>query len=90
MDNGTHLYVNQAFNLLYILETSDTLDGFLTDEELGQLRLQVIAEWNDIDSPYMVSLKSRDRSVNMETLISGQRMFRESKESNETTSHRKQ
>ena len=90
MDNGTHLYVNQAFNLLYILETSDTLDGFLTDEELGQLRLQVIAEWNDIDSPYMVSLKSRDRSVNMETLISGQRMFRDSKESNETTSHRKQ
>ena len=77
MDNGTHLYVNQAFNLLYIWETSDTLDRFLTDNELGQLRLQVIAEWNDIDSPYIAALKSTDRSVNMEALIQGQRMFKD-------------
>jgi len=84
IDDGTHLYVNQALNLLYLWECTDSLDDIeITDQELGQLRLQVVAEFNEIDSPYTTYLVSKDRDVVTERIITGQRLFKEDKENHD-------
>ena len=76
MDNGTYLTVNQALNLLYLWETTDTLNELEpTHEELGRLRLQVIAEWNDITSPYARYLVPTDSAAAVARLIDTGTLF---------------
>jgi len=54
-----HLSPNQAFNLLYINEEQPELLK-LTKGELRQVQLQVIGDWNFIDSPYRKHLVTKE------------------------------
>lgn len=54
-----HLTPNQALNLLYINEEQPELLS-LTKVELRQVQLQVIGDWNFIDSPYKKYLVTKD------------------------------
>lgn len=54
-----HLYPNQAFNLLYINQEQPKLLS-LSKEEVRFLQLQVIGDWNEIDSPYRKHLVTKD------------------------------
>ncbi len=66
---------NQAIQLLWVHLEDPSVNLGLTKEEVAHLKLEVIADWENLTSPYRKFLPSLDKLVILSIMANDENLF---------------